>query len=528
MSPPERHPNKRPLTILVVEDTPADVDVLRDVLARDKQASYALRHAERLSAAKQFLEAGDIDIVLLDMILPDSQGLPSLVTLRGIAPQVPIIVLTATDDEELALQALQKGAQDYILKGHLQIYRHLLGRTLRYAVERKRAEEELHQAYAQTEQLLASLTSILIGIGPDGAITYWNDVAAEVFERPAEAVVGRPLALCGVQMELATVQQGLSVCRASGRPLQLEDMRFTTASRREGFVGFTVIPIRGRQGRLATLLFGAEVTKQREAEAERARLQEQLAQAHKMEVIGRFAGGIAHDFHNFLAVMRGFTELIADHCKDDADVTENVAEILRAADSALALVNQILAFSRRQVLNPKVVDLNQSVRAMARFLQQLLGEFVHLEFHLAEEALWVKTDPTGLEQIVMNLSTNARDAMQRKGTLTIRTRRISVDPAFRAARPWAAHPSYVQLTIRDTGQGMEPAVAARIFEPFFTTKQLGRGTGLGLAVVYGLVQQHGGSVEVETAVGQGTAFHVFLPCDVEPSRSRTGREADNR
>ena len=266
----------------------------------------------------------------------------------------------------------------------------------------------------------------------------------------------------------------MAACRNQSQPIRLDDLPFTTPSGRRGFVGFTVIPIRGSAtGRLTMLLFGADVTKQREDQAQRVRLHEQLAQAQKMEVIGRFAGGIAHDFHNFLAVMRGFAELIADHCKEDPEVTDNVGEILRAAESALGLVNQILAFSRRQVLNPSLVDVTRTVRSMTRFLQQLLGEFIHLNFQLAAEPLWVKADPTGLEQIIMNLSTNARDAMQRKGTLTIQARAVAVAASFRASRPWATSPAYIVLTIRDTGMGMEPAVAERIFEPFFHDQTVG-------------------------------------------------------
>jgi PAS domain S-box-containing protein len=514
----------RSLTILIVEETTADADALRHILAKDKDVAFTLRHAERLSVAKQFLEDGDIDVVLLDLTLPDSEGLATLSTLRAAAPLVPVIVLASSDDEELALRALQKGAQDYLLKGHIPIYCNLLGRTLRYAIDRKRSEEALREASAQTDQLLSSLTSILIGIGPGGLVTYWNRVAAEVFGVSGEAVCNRLLWHSGLSMDLPRVLEGVNACRATGQPVRLDEVTFTKATGKKGFLGFTAIPIRGGTGgRIEVLLFGADVTPHKEADAERARLQEQLAQSQKMEMIGRFAGGIAHDFHNFLMVMRGFAELIGDQSKGNADVADNVQEILRAADSALGLVNQILAFSRRQVLNREIIDLNQTIRGMQKFLQQLVGEFVRVELDLDSAPLRVKADPTGLEQIVMNLSTNARDAMGRKGALIIRTRRLLPDDLFRAAHPWAGTAPYVQLTIRDTGVGMEPGMAERIFEPFFTTKQLGRGTGLGLAVVYGLVQQQAGSIEVDTAIGKGTAFHIYLP--EQATGSDHGREA---
>jgi len=501
---------KQQIRILLVEDAPADAHVLAQVLAKESP-QFELTHADRLSIALQFLDQGRFDLVLLDLMLPESKGLHTLSEVRERAPQLPIIVLTASNDEELALQALQQGAQDYLVKAHLQTSRHLLARSIRYAIERKRTEEELRHAHAQTERVLASLTSVLIGIGPGGLVTHWNAVAREMFGLAQDDVVGRPLAECRLRLDTGPLLAGIASCRATGEPVRLHDIPFQRPNGQLGYLGITIIPVRESKDRSEVLVYGADVSQQRQAEAERSRLQEQLAQSQKMEVIGRFAGGIAHDFHNFLAVMRGFAELIGDQHQDDPDTVENVSEILRAADSGLALINQILAFSRRQVFKPEVFELSQAVRKMERFLRQLLGEPIQIQFQLLDRPLMVSMDRTSLEQVIINFSTNARDVMREGGTLTIATQDVAADAAFRSTRAWAVRDRYIRLTVRDTGSGMDPETARRIFEPFFTTKERGRGTGLGLAVVCGLIEQHEGAIEVDTAPGCGTAFHVYIP-----------------
>jgi len=260
------------------------------------------------------------------------------------------------------------------------------------------------------------------------------------------------------------------------------------------------------------LLCGADITERQRAEKERERLQEELNQAQKMETIGRFAGGIAHDFNNFLQVILGFAWLIRARHQEDPVLVKDLHEIVHSAESASGMVRQLLAFSRRQPLQRKPLELNRTLRNMERLLQQLVGDHVRLDLQLAPEPLTVHMDPSGIEQIVMNLSANARDSMREGGTLTIRTGEIAIDQAFLQAKAWSLKPgAYARLTVQDTGTGMDPTITSHIFEPFFTTKRLGKGTGLGLAVVYGLVKQHEGAIEINTAVGQGTTFHLYFP-----------------
>ncbi len=504
--------SSQPFRILLIEDSREDARLFTEALAKEYKTPFELKHAERLVSGLEYLSAGGIDLVLLDLHLPDSQGIATLVAVRERAPTVPIVVLTASDDEALALQALQKGAQDYLVKGYIQVYRNLLGRSIRYAVERKRTEEELRGAHAQNEELLASITSILIRVDTDGVVTYWNAVAERTFGIRAADILGRPLSASGIRWGVGPVLKTLSDSSARGDRIDVDDVPFTRTNGEEGFLGIAVIPMKGDgQARAGFLIFGADITDRKHAEAERLRLQEQLGQAQKMETFGRFAGGIAHDFQNFLQVILGFAWLIRSRHRENHQLISDLQEIVHAAESASGMVRQLLAFSRRQALQLQLIDLNETVRGMGRLLQQFVGEAIHIEIRPAATPLMVKVDPTSFEQILMNLSGNARDSMLKGGTLTLSTERVTIDERFLKTRSWATPGDYVRLSMKDTGTGMDPDVAARIFEPFFTTKPTGRGTGLGLAVVYGLIKQHDGFIDIETAPGQGTTFHLYFP-----------------
>ena len=506
------------IKVLLIEDAPEDVRVLRQAFAEEKAPTFELMHADRLAMGLKHLASQPVDLVLLDLLLPDSEGLVTLGKVRAYAPQVPIVILTASDDEALALAALQQGAQDYLVKGYVQVSPNLLGRSIRYAIERKRAEEQLRLAHNQTDRLLSSLPSILIGVTEGGLVTHWNAVAEATFGLRAVDVIDKPLGRCGVRWDPTTILTYIGDAKNREGIGKLNDLPFKRPNGDDGLLGITIVPMRSETGDTSGfLLCGADVTERQRTEQERLRLQEDLHQAQKVETIGRFAGGIAHDFNNFLQVILGFAWLIRSRHPQDEGMLKDLQEIVHAAESASGMVRQLLAFSRRQPIQPKVFDINQAIRGMTRLLQQLMGERIVLALELIPAALVVTLDPTGLEQILMNLSANARDSMQKKGTLTIATSRVVMDAAFRNAHSWCTKEGdYVHLSIADTGTGMDPRVAAHIFEPFFTTKQLGRGTGLGLAVVYGLVKQNEGLIHVDTALGKGTTFHLYFPRELVP------------
>jgi PAS domain S-box-containing protein len=509
------------LALLLIEDSQEDAHSIRAALSSDDDLAVILTHTDRLSTGLAHLREEAVDLVLLDLKLPDSEGLQTLARVRHEAPRLPIVVLTASDETALALEAIRQGADDYLVKGIVQVAPRLLGQSIRYALERRRADEAVRRAHAQTDQVLRAIPSILIRVRADETITYWNAIAEAAFGLSAADAMGRSLFAAGIRWDAAVVRAALATCRAARRGAYLEAVAFRHPDGREGVLGVTLVPIANGLDAQGSdlLLFGVDLTERHQAEAESARLQEQLSQAQKLEAIGRFAGEIAHDFNNYLQAILGFAGLIRSRHRTHEALLGDVEEIMQAAERASDMVHQLLAFSRRQPLQPIVVDLNDAVQRALRLLEQCAGSAVRVELTLAPHPLPIRLDPAKFEQILLNLCANARDAMPRGGTLTLLTSAMSGPPDAprRRRSDGAAHNGVARLSIRDTGTGMEPHVAARIFEPFFTTKPSGKGTGLGLAVVYGLVRQHQGLVAVESAPGQGTTVHVDLPIVAEAS-----------
>ncbi|ABF42601.1 periplasmic sensor hybrid histidine kinase [Candidatus Koribacter versatilis Ellin345] len=244
---------------------------------------------------------------------------------------------------------------------------------------------------------------------------------------------------------------------------------------------------------------------------ERQRLEEQLRQTQKMEAIGTLSGGIAHDFNNLLTVIRGYARMVLDRVGNDPELRTDVEQIDEAGARAAALTSQLLAFSRRQMLQPRTINLNGLVRDLQKMLQRLIGEHIELTTRAGEGLGAVKADPGQIEQVILNLVVNARDAMPRGGSLVLETRNVQVDEAFAREHVDLTPGDYVMLAVHDTGVGMDDATKVHIFEPFFTTKERARGTGLGLSMVYGIVKQSGGSIVVESQLAKGSSFKIFLP-----------------
>jgi two-component system cell cycle sensor histidine kinase/response regulator CckA len=297
---------------------------------------------------------------------------------------------------------------------------------------------------------------------------------------------GEPRFLLGVSMDISEQKRAEELLRSTNEELELR--------------------VRERT---------AELNKQledlRRAEDALARTEEQLRQSQKMEAIGRLAGGIAHDFNNLLSVVLGYAEMLLQQMPEEDKGRAYVEEIERAGSRASELTHQLLAFGRRQVLKPTHIDLNAVVFRIERMLSRLLGEDIELTLQPGLNLGTVKADPSQVEQVLMNLIVNARDAMPRGGVLTLKTDNCQLDQSFAAAHLGAAPGDFVRLTVQDTGIGMDKATQAQIFEPFFTTKEPGRGTGLGLSTVFGIVRQSGGFISVTSSPGCGASFEVYLP-----------------
>ncbi|WP_447978253.1 ATP-binding protein [Candidatus Nitrospira bockiana] len=303
---------------------------------------------------------------------------------------------------------------------------------------------------------------------------------------------------------------------ADGERPPLFEARLRTKSDDWLFVEISLAGERDADHGTTILGIARDITQRKRAEETLIQREAQLQQAQKMEAIGRLAGGIAHDFNNLLTIITGYSQLLLSRLRHDDQLRADVEEIRKAAVRAASLTQQLLAFSRRQVLMPKVLNLNCIVETIDTMLQRLIGEDIHLVAALDPRLGHVKADPAQMEQVIMNLAVNARDAMPKGGKLTIETANVEVLETVDQGEARIPPGRYARLIVSDTGCGMDPATQGRIFEPFFTTKGQGKGTGLGLSTVYGIVKQSDGHIVVDSQVGAGTTFTIYLPLVEDP------------
>jgi PAS domain S-box-containing protein len=340
-----------------------------------------------------------------------------------------------------------------------------------------------------------------------GTIVTWNPQAETIFGWPAGEVIGQHVVDVIVPpLQRDAHRRGLQHFLESGEGPILNRRLELVALKRDGTevaVELAVAPIRLGQ----SWIFSAFI---RDI-SERNQLEQQLRQSQKMEAVGRLAGGIAHDFNNLLTAIFGYADLLAEDLPPDSAARADVTEIRTAATRASALTRQLLAFSRQQVLQPVVLNLNDVVGDLQNMLQRMLGEDVELQAHFAADLGNTRADQGQLEQVLLNLAVNARDAMPTGGKLTIETANVELDEHYAQTHRPVVAGRYVMVAVSDTGVGIDPATQARIFEPFFTTKEAGKGTGLGLATAYGIVKQSGGYIWVYSEVGRGATFKVYLP-----------------
>ena len=332
-------------------------------------------------------------------------------------------------------------------------------------------------------------------------------------DEPAEAVGKTDFDFFGPEHARRAFDDEQEIIR-TGRPIVGKEEKETWPDGHETWVTTTKVPLRDRDGRIiGTFGISRDITEQKV-------LGQQLVQSQKMEAVGRLAGGVAHDFNNALTVIKGYCDLVLDS-SDGAHSKQHAFQQIRwAADHAASLTAQLLAFSRKRVLNPRVINLNGVLAEMRNPVSRMIGEDIELVVPSDPDPGSVRADPNQVQQGVINLAVNARDAMPSGGRLTIETANVDLDEAFVRSHPGAGAGPYVMLSVGDTGEGMSPEVREHVFEPFFTTKGDGRGTGLGLSMVYGFVKQSGGIICVESEPGRGTTFRIYLPRVAEKPESR--------
>ena len=369
--------------------------------------------------------------------------------------------------------------------------------------ERRTAEAALRDSEERYRTLVEGVRDIIFALSPEGTISSLNPAFETITGWRREAWVGQPFERLVHAEDLPLALELLGrVVRGELRPASQFRVRTAKSDYRVG--EFSATP-QLHEGRLVGILgIGRDVT-------ERVQLEQQLRQAQKMEAVGRLAGGIAHDFNNILTAITGYADLLLEDLGATDPRRQDADEIHKAADRAAGLTRQLLAFSRQQVLQPTVLEVNKLVSDLEKMLRRLLGEDVALTTQLAPTTGRVKADPGQLEQVIMNLAVNARDAMPNGGKLTLETGNVDLDESYATDHYPARAGPFVMLAVSDTGTGMSEATQAHMFEPFFTTKEKGKGTGLGLATVYGIVKQSGGFIWVYSEVGHGTTFKLYLP-----------------
>ncbi|MBN2161912.1 MAG: response regulator [Pontiellaceae bacterium] len=366
------------------------------------------------------------------------------------------------------------------------------------------ARREIAESEARYRYLVENINDVILTLRPDGVVSYISPACLNLGGIVPDEVIGTPfIDLIHGDDRISfleetgkpNVHSGVTEFRLQGRNEEYRHVRFSFRFAREKPIGITGVL--------------SDITALKLGEIERKKLRDQLAQTIKMESIGRLAGGVAHDFNNLLGVIMGNAELTLDTVPKESQTYGDIQEILKTAERASVLTRQLLAFARKQAINPKMISLNETIASLLKMINRLLGENIELEWKPSKQDVIVKMDPSQVDQILVNLCINARDAIADTGHLMISTHVISVDNA--TCQQDGLKGRFAQVSVKDDGSGIEKEIIDQIFEPFFTTKEMGKGTGLGLSTVYGIAKQNGGFVTVESTKGIGTTFHVHIP-----------------
>jgi PAS domain S-box-containing protein len=488
--------------ILIVED---EFIVARDLQERLRSLGYAVAGSTG-DAAEAIRLAADVrpDLVLMDIRLRgDEDGVTAADEIQR-RYDVPVIYLTAYADDDTLARARVTEPYGYILKPFEE---RELRTVIEIALYRHQADSRLRQSEARFKAFMDNSPTLAFIKDAQGRYVYANQRWEEQFPQRRCDWQGKTDGDFFPPETAELFQQSDHQVIATKQPMQkLETGPMAMGETRRWLT--TKFPLTDAAGQPVVAGLALDVT-------ETMRLEEHLRQVAKMEAIGRLAGGVAHDFNNLLQVIGGYASLLVRNMAAHHPWHPLASGILQASEQAGDLTRQLLAFSRKQVLQPRVLDLNRVVGNMHKMLSRLLGQHIQLVTQLDPRLGSIRADPGQLEQVIVNLAVNARDAMPNGGSLTFTTANIAI--GGEGSQPTGDMPAgcYRQLIVRDTGCGMEEAVRARVFEPFFTTKEAGQGTGLGLATVYGIIKQSNGHVEVSSQVGHGTTFTIYLPATEE-------------
>ena len=497
------------LRLLLVEDSEDDAQLLLRQLRREGVEVEGLR-VETAPAMRDALSQQSWDAVISDYSMPAFSAIGARAVLSEVGVDIPFIIVSGTIGEETAVKALKSGAHDFLTKGQLSRLVPAIEREMRDADERRRLRRAEAALSETRDRMRFALEAAGVGTWEWDVTTdriVWSDVLERLHGLRAGGFGGTFDAFVALihpedQQRIRDTREGFLQSRGDSR----HEYRVLLANgtvRWVASIGRAFVGAKGHPDRAAGIVF--DITEQKQ-------LQEDLSQAQKMESIGNLAGGIAHDFNNLLTVIEGCCQLLQENpAVQVQQAIGDLGEIRRAVDRGASLTRQLLAFGRKQILAPQVVSLNDIVGHLGSMLRRLIEENVQLEFHLAPDLTSVSVDPGQIEQVLVNLVVNARDAMPEGGKLTIETTNVTFDATYAQEHVGVRPGRHVLLSVTDTGQGIPLELQAQVFEPFFTTKPKGQGTGLGLATVYGIVKQSGGHIFLYSERGVGTSFKLYFP-----------------
>jgi two-component system, cell cycle sensor histidine kinase and response regulator CckA len=472
-----------PFRLLLLEDFPEDAELVAHELRRAGFRFETLR-CESAESFAESLEKWLPDIIIADYSLPSFTALDALRMLRERARDVPLILVTGSQREEVAVECIKQGAVDYILKSSLT----RLPLAVSSALERRAMEQGRRHAEEEVRSL-ANFPRLdpnpVLALDSEGHVLYRN-AAAQALAADREDVT------CILPPEH---RECVRNCLERGESIFSGDSRLG-----EQVYTWCFCPVPGSN---KAHIYGFNIT-------DRIQLEGELRQYQKLESIGQLAAGVAHDFNNILTVVQGYAAMLDDLGLKE-EQAEPVRQIAAAAERAANLTRQLLAFSRKQMINPTKCELAEVVRSIEPMLRRTLGADVNLTLDIADDSLTIFADRGMIEQILVNLCVNARDAMMEGGAISISIGPEQIGDEDNHSDPSVRPGAYVMLSVRDNGSGIPPEIRSKIFDPFFTTKDVGKGSGLGLATVYGIVKQHQGWIEVQSEVGHGATFRIFLP-----------------
>jgi PAS domain S-box-containing protein len=507
------------LRLLLVEDNGNDAELILHALGN---AGFRPTFSRVQTAAecRAALGSEPWDLIISDYSLPQFSALGALRCLQECQLDLPFIVVSGTLDEESAVTILKAGAHDFVTKQNLARLGPAIRRELQDArdrAQRRNAQRDLKVQRDMLRLVIDTDPNLIFVKDGMGRFILANRAVADLYGTTVDDLIGESQDTFSADSdEVARAVSADGEVVRTGQP-RFEEGKPITDARTGAMRWFETrrVPLVLSDGTRQVLGIGTEITDRRLAQEALRVTEEQFRQAQKMEAVGQLAGGIAHDFNNLLTVILGYSDLALQQVGEDSEVAGDLEEIRKAGERAGGLTSQLLAFSRKQVLQPQLFDLNTVVLEVERMLRRVIAEDIRFEIAVDPALSLVKADPGQIHQVLMNLAINARDAMPRGGTLRITTANaVASVGEHRMGGPPSPQPC-VALTVSDTGCGMSPEVKARIFEPFFTTKRPGKGTGLGLSMVYGVVVESGGRISVESECDRETTFTIHLPAAID-------------